>query len=601
MSDRILHALPENPLPEGTLCVPLFLPDDSDYCSAFLTAIEYTLLLDRWWQRDEAKTARLVRRTFQDVTYKPLKEALLDDVRCEDESCEFPFWDEYTRQPAVDEDCDEPDSDAQEQFWNVADWIITGFIAVTATPGAAITYQTLAPKVRILLERRTLGAVADFFVNGVLVSSVDTSTGTGAPGELIENIIDISDLIESGAVPDGGDAGNVIRLAQQQVPAAVASVQTAGEFEAASQNTDTEIAVVTGNITYDEMTGDSSVTAQQVADGIELWHSRICSCLERGGGDSGESGAIDFVDEDGDGLDDRYNVGQSELAEAVALGGAFGEIEGFYNASGKIAQFLAQSPAPFVSEIVSYLTDVWSADAAEADNFAQYYNSNLPALVTGASVMSTEIAHVNHVFCGGVSGGAAVRRETYKHEAGLTAEQLEATRRLTRVFTQDQYATWHEQGRERPRFLAPLMSCFVFPPFKLTLDNPAAANNGTQYVVVSTDSYPGRSNQGFIVTASGVVTDSAGRRRDALYREVTPGAGDFEFDPLREIEFQDGTPLGLTPSAGQVSYREDHRYTWTVETDMLGIALFKIDDMSSDGLTGKIELTITHTGSEVEA
>lgn len=75
------HRIPDNLAPDGSICVTLYLPNDSQWLSFFVAHIR-KLANDRQWQRDEAKSALLVREIWMNVTIKPLIDALIDGEYC---------------------------------------------------------------------------------------------------------------------------------------------------------------------------------------------------------------------------------------------------------------------------------------------------------------------------------------------------------------------------------------------------------------------------------------------------------------------------------------------------------------------------------------
>lgn len=75
------HRIPDNLAPDGSICVTLYLPNDSQWLSFFVAHIR-KLANDRQWQRDEAKSALLVREIWMNVTIKPLIDALINGEYC---------------------------------------------------------------------------------------------------------------------------------------------------------------------------------------------------------------------------------------------------------------------------------------------------------------------------------------------------------------------------------------------------------------------------------------------------------------------------------------------------------------------------------------
>lgn len=89
------HRLPIVLIPEGDICVPLFIPNDPDYVKLLVRAIRL-LELDRHYERDENHSAIIVREQWSTRTISPLIEALASDNGCtaqENVACDyFPTW-----------------------------------------------------------------------------------------------------------------------------------------------------------------------------------------------------------------------------------------------------------------------------------------------------------------------------------------------------------------------------------------------------------------------------------------------------------------------------------------------------------------------------
>jgi hypothetical protein len=77
------HNIPANLIPEGDLCVPLFIPHDTEYVSLVVRALRQ-LTLDRHYDRDENHSAIVVREQFDTRMYQPFIDALADGTPCGD-------------------------------------------------------------------------------------------------------------------------------------------------------------------------------------------------------------------------------------------------------------------------------------------------------------------------------------------------------------------------------------------------------------------------------------------------------------------------------------------------------------------------------------
>lgn len=102
--------------------------------------------------------------------------ALLEDalgVECaSEESVPTPFWD---NPDATDADDSEP-AETQDWYFELGHWILTGFLALTVTPAAAIAYQTTIKPIVVKLQTGSAGAIAEMFIDGELVEAIDTFT-----------------------------------------------------------------------------------------------------------------------------------------------------------------------------------------------------------------------------------------------------------------------------------------------------------------------------------------------------------------------------------------------------------------------------------------
>lgn len=82
--------------------------------------------------------------------------------------------------PFYDDDETADDEQLPEAPWyeNVADWVITAFLATTFTPGAAIVYKTTIPRLRLAFRTGDLGAIARVFLNDLEIWTGDTFAPT---------------------------------------------------------------------------------------------------------------------------------------------------------------------------------------------------------------------------------------------------------------------------------------------------------------------------------------------------------------------------------------------------------------------------------------
>lgn len=78
------HKIPDNLNPAGTICVPVFLPEDAEYISLFLYVVR-TLTHDRHYQRDANNSALTVRDVWRQTTLNPLISVLANGIACDDD------------------------------------------------------------------------------------------------------------------------------------------------------------------------------------------------------------------------------------------------------------------------------------------------------------------------------------------------------------------------------------------------------------------------------------------------------------------------------------------------------------------------------------
>lgn len=118
-----------------------------------------------------------------------------DGEMTEDEAAEFflSMFQAYLKNQNEPPDWENPDEldGLPEQPWydELADWIIAGFLAITFTPQAAVTYTATVPKLRIAFRTGNLGALFRVLINGVEVWTGDSYAPVT---DLIEQVFDMS-------------------------------------------------------------------------------------------------------------------------------------------------------------------------------------------------------------------------------------------------------------------------------------------------------------------------------------------------------------------------------------------------------------------------
>jgi len=127
---------------------------------------------------------------------------LLKDMFANPEGCPIadaptPYWDS-------DDDVDDI-APVADQTWygrveggdfveDIADWVLTGFIAAAGGIDAAIAYRTIVPRARVAFRRGEFGEVIRIFADGVQMLELDTSSAE--VGEVIETTYALSDSTE---------------------------------------------------------------------------------------------------------------------------------------------------------------------------------------------------------------------------------------------------------------------------------------------------------------------------------------------------------------------------------------------------------------------
>lgn len=110
------------------------------------------------------------------------------------ENVPAPFWDDGTdveaEEPADTQtwygEVDDPEAPPGEMTFreNAVIWLLTGFVAVSATPAAAIAFRALANRFVLAVKRDDLGEIWRVIVDANDYTTVDTSAAT--PGDIVE-------------------------------------------------------------------------------------------------------------------------------------------------------------------------------------------------------------------------------------------------------------------------------------------------------------------------------------------------------------------------------------------------------------------------------
>ena len=146
---------PANPPPTKYWERRLFIPADEEYL-AIINGALLELCYSYNFELFGAATPDQVASAFSDMYDK----YGVDDP-------DPPFWED-------ENDVDQTENLTQPWYDTLADWIITGFLAVTATPGAGVVYYTTIPKLRMALRTGNLGTIARVLLDDIEIWTGDT-------------------------------------------------------------------------------------------------------------------------------------------------------------------------------------------------------------------------------------------------------------------------------------------------------------------------------------------------------------------------------------------------------------------------------------------
>jgi len=187
--DNIGFPTPED-IPDETACRTLTIPGSTAWLSLIMGCL-YALTDENNWQQLEGGISRADAAdraaAILDQAYADITDSCPSDVPT-------PFWDE-----AADLD-DELPADMQPWYGQVVDytappyelefveaagiWVITGFVAYAGGLGAAVFFNTVAPRFVLAWKRQDLGELIRVVIDSADYGTVDTST-VGV-GEIIE-------------------------------------------------------------------------------------------------------------------------------------------------------------------------------------------------------------------------------------------------------------------------------------------------------------------------------------------------------------------------------------------------------------------------------
>lgn len=186
-------------LPEETACRTFTIPASTAWLAVVMGCL-YSLIDENNWQQFEGG---ITREEAADRAAAMLDQAYDDITETCPGTVPTPFWDD-----AEDLDDQLPD-DIQPWYGEVTDytappyeldfvenagiWVITGFIAYAGQIGAAIFFQTIAPRFVLAWKRGDVGEIIRVVIDSAEYGRVDTST-VGV-GEIIQlNVLPDPDL-----------------------------------------------------------------------------------------------------------------------------------------------------------------------------------------------------------------------------------------------------------------------------------------------------------------------------------------------------------------------------------------------------------------------
>lgn len=171
-------------VPSAEWCRAFLIPNSAQWLGVFMGALLPLTYPTSWTQ-------------YGELTPDECSEIMLDIIwRAYQEECgqvdiEAPFYD--------DEENVDDEEPLGEQTWydSLSDWVISGFLAVTFTPAAAIAYNATIPRIRLAIKTGDAGTIIR-----VIFGSVDILYDTYAPTTSIEYIeLDAASLPVDGVYP----------------------------------------------------------------------------------------------------------------------------------------------------------------------------------------------------------------------------------------------------------------------------------------------------------------------------------------------------------------------------------------------------------------
>lgn len=162
-------------IPEDTVCRTLHIPADGAW-QALVMGVLYTLTQDWNWQQFEGGITREAAAERWSLMF----DDVYNNLDCSPD-VPAPYWDDADGNDADDT----APSDDQPWYGIIAPdgvtfeeqiqiWVIAAFVAVAATPAAAIAFLPLANRFVLAFHQHDLGGIVRVFINASEVAKVDT-------------------------------------------------------------------------------------------------------------------------------------------------------------------------------------------------------------------------------------------------------------------------------------------------------------------------------------------------------------------------------------------------------------------------------------------
>lgn len=169
-------------VPDDWACRLFAIPADAAWLGTFMGLLE-TLMDEEAWQQFGGGISREdAAAIWAEIVASGYASAETYDNACAGPNLS-PFWDD-----ADGADADgSPDDNTYTWSERLADWAIAAFVATSATPGAAVTYLTIAPRFRLAFKTGDWGGIVNILLDDDLVTTVDTYSAE--PGLMLVDIV----------------------------------------------------------------------------------------------------------------------------------------------------------------------------------------------------------------------------------------------------------------------------------------------------------------------------------------------------------------------------------------------------------------------------